>query len=222
MLVFQHTATRRWLGGGVKSSQGLPSVSTHSHPKVAGTALILNWRREAVSTHSHPKVAGLGVSGWPKWSASFQHTATRRWLGVHGRKIRSDGRFNTQPPEGGWLCARLPRRESGPCNVSTHSHPKVAGCRMTRRCAATGCFNTQPPEGGWRHESPEIIVINSFNTQPPEGGWQQRQFRFTIKRQFQHTATRRWLAPPYLTGGVFPQFQHTATRRWLDGKGAEG
>ena len=32
--------------------------------------------------------------------------------------------FNTQPPEGGWLCGI------------------VFICRLT-------CFNTQPPEGGW-------------------------------------------------------------------------
>ena len=58
------------------------------------------------------------------------------------------GRFNTQPPEGGW------RR-----------------CRHRRVCV-TG-FNTQPPEGGWPAEAVNYPIAISFNTQPPEGGWPQ-------------------------------------------------
>ena len=78
-------------------------------------------------------------------------------------------RFNTQPPEGGWVSAA--------CNTLNPV-----------------CFNTQPPEGGWlRVKIPvldDMVSTHSrlkaaghcagafifdfmrFNTQPPEGGWQ--------------------------------------------------
>ena len=55
----------------------------------------------------------------------FQHTATRRWLLLHGcRNIPYAFSFNTQPPEGGCFSHRQQDR------------PSVI------------CFNTQPPEGG--------------------------------------------------------------------------
>ena len=56
----------------------------------------------------------------------FQHTAARRRLVMHYQALVYDNdRFNTQPPEGGWLFQALP--------------------------ASLSCwsFNTQPPEGGW-------------------------------------------------------------------------
>ena len=57
---------------------------------------------DAVSTHSRPKAAGF-----------------------HAHKFQQEvGRFNTQPPEGGW-----PFLNNGKIAIS--------------------CFNTQPPEGGW-------------------------------------------------------------------------
>ena len=55
-------------------------------------------------------------------------------------------RFNTQPPEGGWI-------NHSHCLIRYHS------------------FNTQPPEGGWRLASIVRTAVYSFNTQPPEGGW---------------------------------------------------
>ena len=101
-----------------------PSVSTHSHPKVAAYRRLIHLKRillfqhtatrrwllichcakvrgENVSTHSHPKVAALMVSG-------FAATVSC---------------FNTQPPEG--------------------------GCAKVKKFSKTfQCFNTQPPEGG--------------------------------------------------------------------------
>ena len=57
------------------------------------------------------------------------------------------GRFNTQPPEGGW-------------------RPSLwILCRCRNR------FNTQPPEGGWKLIYLMYSYQYSFNTQPPEGGW---------------------------------------------------
>ena len=56
-------------------------------------------------------------------------------------------RFNTQPPEGGWIGG-------------------IFGIRFLMG------FNTQPPEGGWFGRQSEFRFVHfSFNTQPPEGGW---------------------------------------------------
>ena len=77
-----------------------------------------------VSTHSRLKAAG-GPSSW---------SALGKW------------RFNTQPPEGGWL-------------------------RPNRRFRPVACFNTQPPEGGWLLVAVVPLAALCFNTQPPEGGW---------------------------------------------------
>ena len=100
--------------------------------------------------------------------------------------------FNTQPPEGGWLCGFL-------------------------FFAFQAGFNTQPPEGGWNarlnlvadlsvvstHSRPKAAGsdlrqftqrADSFNTQPPEGGWCCNRQLFEIQPRFQHTAARRRLA----------------------------
>ena len=76
-----------------------------------------------VSTHSRLKAAG---------SAHLSHSNIRR--------------FNTQPPEGGWL-------------------------RLCIRLGRIGGFNTQPPEGGWAVYRLGYLRLDGFNTQPPEGGW---------------------------------------------------
>ena len=58
-IVFQHTATRRWL---IIETYALPladDVSTHSHPKVADLAARTEFLTMPVSTHSHPKVAEI-------------------------------------------------------------------------------------------------------------------------------------------------------------------
>ena len=77
-------------------------VSTHSRPKAAGKNKAQIYRLIKVSTHSRPKAAG-------------------RTIAV---KCVCQRRFNTQPPEGGWLVYATTK------NLYT-------------------CFNTQPPEGGW-------------------------------------------------------------------------
>ena len=57
---------------------------------------------------------------------------------------------------------------------------------------------------------------HGFNTQPPEGGWTNTDTNTPAAREFQHTATRRWLGLLGSYQGYSEQFQHTATRRWLD------
>ena len=80
---------------------------------------------DLVSTHSRPKAAGLGNGSVLYFLGTFQHTAARRRLGqafsamltrtqfqhtaarrrlASGHtKPSSNSRFNTQPPEGGWM-----------------------------------------------------------------------------------------------------------------------
>ena len=100
------------------------------------------------------------------------------------------GRFNTQPPEGGWLLRR-------------------------RHFALKDGFNTQPPEGGWFFALWRAMFSASFNTQPPEGGWASRKIIFKENIMFQHTAARRRLDQADNFQLTLQQFQHTAARRRL-------
>ena len=77
-----------------------------------------------ISTHSRTEAAAakdLLVNRFKE----FQHTGTRRWL-LHTKHLHrtTNGRFNTQPPEGG--CLPHFYFMLLPIKVSTHSHPKVA------------------------------------------------------------------------------------------------
>ena len=99
----------------------------------------------------------------------FQHTAARRRLVLTNLQSASAlSCFNTQPPEGGWVCGFRVLKHS---LVSTHSRPKAAGNRYNMFSSYFDCFNTQPPEGGWRLCNTGVRYPKSFNTQPPEGGW---------------------------------------------------
>ena len=127
----------------------------------------------------------------------FQHTAARRRLAIFHHKNDLCRRFNTQPPEGGWLVYR--RFQLGMI-----------------------CFNTQPPEGGWAigaiprvcvtvstHSRPKAAGVDGvalesvkerFNTQPPEGGWRRLTVKPWRRFRFQHTAARRRLEKPKKAG----------------------
>ena len=167
---FQHTATRRWLGLNLIDWCGR-IISFNTQPPEGGWGSVLSAHVSAVSvsTHSHPKVAGDTVDTFGGGSL-FQHTATRRWLAGGFRPAAPcTGRFNTQPPEGGWAIFGAARaaervfqhtatrrwlvlRRVGlrvALRVSTHSHPKVAGRHDCRHQLLAERFNTQPPEGGW-------------------------------------------------------------------------
>ena len=100
--------------------------------------------------------------------SAFQHTAARRRLAQSDARRIFPLRFNTQPPEGGWM---------GPIGAVINSFS----------------FNTQPPEGGWSSALVGPYGLPGFNTQPPEGGW---SFTYTLpmpSAKFQHTAARRRL-----------------------------
>ena len=125
---FQHTAARRRLADAHKGGRYV-FVSFNTQPPEGGWGLPPSQlsRFFHVSTHSRPKAAGVAVilDGVPK---AFQHTAARRRLVVNRvaacRVIHS---FNTQPPEGGW---RLRLQLFCKHVVSTHSRPKAAGAPL--------------------------------------------------------------------------------------------
>ena len=85
----------------------LPSVSTHSHPKVAAEAA------------PEPTLGDLRFNTQPPEGGC--PLPERPWQ-------PAPPRFNTQPPEGGCLLKIL---HSTFCGVSTHSHPKVAARVVT-------------------------------------------------------------------------------------------
>ena len=134
----------------VATCEAEAEVSTHSHPKVAGSVVKDVESGQYVSTHSHPKVAGTTQAG-DLLGIKFQHTATRRWLAAGISSISSNEPI-----------------------VSTHSHPKVAGRNEMQIDKEFTGFNTQPPEGGWAGTDDTPQSVGGFNTQPPEGGWLQR------------------------------------------------
>ena len=78
-------------------------------------------------------------------------------------------RFNTQPPEGGWMSKSIQWLKYA--FVSTHSRLKAAGRRHVCLDYLPQGFNTQPPEGGWIRVMMRQYGAWGFNTQPPEGGW---------------------------------------------------
>ena len=97
--------------------------------------------------------------------------------------------FNTQPPEGGCEPG-YPRCR--PAYVSTLSHPKVAASAAAIKPTA-GTVSTL--------SHPKVAAIAGSSG--------------AAFRQFQHSATRRWLLFRCLAKNHCGQFQHSATRRWL-------
>ena len=125
----------------------LRCVSTHSRPKAAGFASAFN-KGSRISFNTQPPEGGWYSRLFPSHELRmFQHTAARRRLAppppeveplglvsTHSRPKAAGAydrlaiilktRFNTQPPEGGWVSALNSRHVM---RVSTHSRPKAAG-----------------------------------------------------------------------------------------------
>ena len=191
ILVFQHTAARRRLDAGYMPARMFHKVSTHSRPKAAGTLACRN-----------------------PVASEFQHTAARRRLAGRWRDIRLPiQRFNTQPPEGGWL---IPRGRPSPRRVSTHSRPKAAGVFMYDRALSDSVSTHSRPKAAGRHSRHVFGYAAGFNTQPPEGGWWCDALVRFASTKFQHTAARRRLAKPAAPAVIDSAFQHTAARRRLE------
>ena len=105
-------------------------------------------------------------------------------------------RFNTQPPEGGWVLGRFITyqanvsthsrpKAAGPnvavsgnrVRVSTHSRPKAAGPSIWSGSAAKSFQHTAARRRLGRANAGLAPPKHRFNTQPPEGGWDIEQFR---------------------------------------------
>ena len=150
--------------------QILRLVSTHSRPKAAGLPRGERRRRQKVSTHSRPKAAGL----------------LRFW--IHA----PPSRFNTQPPEGGWLSLVL--HVLLVQAVSTHSRPKAAGI------ASSGVMSLSV----WFQHTAARRRLGGRNDWRKWPKW------------FQHTAARRRLGRISTRVFTIRWFQHTAARRRLE------
>ena len=99
-------------------------------------------------------------------------------------------RFNSQPPEGGWLTRNARILIVFRFQLTAARRRLASAFEIIRHGF---CFNSQPPEGGWRgarsagkrryvstHSRPKAAGCPStplrrdsgrFNSQPPEGGW---------------------------------------------------
>ena len=98
----------------------------------------------------------------------FQHAAARRRLASPWPPAAPTSRFNTQPPEGGWLHIS---NQTIPPVVSTRSRPKAA-VRMFNEPLAVFVFQHAAARRRLVEAAGGSGASAGFNTQPPEGGWQ--------------------------------------------------
>ncbi len=143
-------------------------VSTHSRPKAAGPVassfistrmfqhtaarrrLVPHLCKDIAIGQFQHTAARRRLATNPKLMCTspmrFQHTAARRRLGSCTVTSTVPIRFNTQPPEGGWL------RDEFVAVVNGKFQHTAARRRLgdkTELVLYQRCFNTQPPEGGW-------------------------------------------------------------------------
>ena len=121
----------------------------------------------------------------------FQHTAARRRLGNFNKKMPSIWRFNTQPPEGGWVVEkflshhihgfqhtaarrRLALKDTQfviSTDVSTHSRPKAAGliCHLSQ-FRTTVSTHSRPKAAGIKKTSARKASVVSTHSRPKAAG----------------------------------------------------
>ncbi len=145
-LLFQHTATRRWLPSRIAMCLSFPNVSTHSHPKVAAC----QWSASCelpFSFNTQPPEGGCNdfaiccffffsfntqppeggcvfLMSLSTLIQGFQHTATRRWLLL--LIVMQSPMFVFQHTATRRWLRELILSVFFSKAVSTHSHPKVA------------------------------------------------------------------------------------------------
>ena len=119
------------------------------------------WRVFGVSTHSRPKAAVF----------LFESISSRL------------ASFNTQPPEGGWVCK--PPSFCTPL-VSTHSRPKAAGGAPLIKLNVDVFQHTAARRRLASAYAPRVLP-NRFNTQPPEGGCRILYSLFKFRRVSTHS-----------------------------------
>ena len=142
-------------------------VSTHSRPKAAGQARQLQGRRYMFQhTAARRRLATMSlICQIHTW---FQHTAARRRLGPQNGCGCMTERFNTQPPEGGWLGCYAGQDCAF---VSTHSRPKAAGINQHRqypqRYVST---HSRPKAAGTECLHIIVMVAVSTHSRPKAAG----------------------------------------------------
>ena len=99
----------------------------------------------------------------------FQHTAARRRLDAAAVGEMGLGRFNTQPPEGGWfVLLKLKLRQF----VSTHSRPKAAGLRRRLHAAVVVVStHSRPKAAGIPNHQVCLVGIVSTHSRPKAAGY---------------------------------------------------
>ena len=105
----------------------------------------------------------------------------------------------------------------GDCNISTHSHPKVAARFRVLGGRIGWSFNTQPPEGGCLSfvSAPNHVGV-STHSHPKVAAC--RDVGFFIQHGVStHSHPKVAASGVRLTLPTRHRFQHTATRRWLPG-----
>ena len=145
------------------------SVSTHSRPKAAGSAIDRLVRPDSLFQHTAARRRLDSARRRTTKRQLFQHTAARRRLVTLLLLYMATGSVSThsRPKAAGERTTPLiacsmfqhtaARRrlvfilsfKTEASTVSTHSRPKAAGTDDILRVRWTACFNTQPPEGGW-------------------------------------------------------------------------
>ena len=190
-------------------------VSTHSRPKAAGPFLPTSRKRVSCFNTQPPEGGWQHLCKLLTLMTMFQHTAARRRLALrnsclynylivstHSRpkaagKLLANRatnilRFNTQPPEGGWMTPynvddivlvfqhTAARRRLGPLvclAVASYQFQHTAARRRLVDCVRGQAIfrvvstHSRPKAAGFTHAR-SCTDYRCFNTQPPEGGWQ--------------------------------------------------
>mgnify|MGYP000986343689 CR=1 FL=1 len=123
--VFQHTAARRrlvrWFD---KQTVSLRFQHTAARRRLEGRRKVVRIMITFQHTAARRRLGKRQTE--PLMTLLFQHTAARRRLAyLSCGDLARLWRFNTQPPEGGWVAAGVESRLIAA--VSTHSRPKAAG-----------------------------------------------------------------------------------------------
>ena len=124
IIVFQHTATRRWLPLN-PTDTSLALLCFNTQPPEGGCQGDRRCHHQYRRFNTQPPEGGcINSQQYHQIQRWFQHTATRRWLHDIGKTTEQIDLVSTHShPK---VAAKNLGRSSSTKSVSTHSHPKVA------------------------------------------------------------------------------------------------
>ena len=146
---------------------------------------------DAVSTHSRPKAAGC--CRWRSGCCCYRFNTQPPEGGWVCQCPIANGNtgFNTQPPEGGWFLGLSTGLST--CEVSTHSRPKAAGKKiLSKNNDYLVSTHSRPKAAGKKILSKNNDYLVSTHSRPKAAGGSDRE-AFWPFNSFQHTAARRRL-----------------------------